>query len=1068
MVIVKTCKTQFLFVMLVVCMGGALPGDAASDATAATTAAAAAAPTAILASTGTSQIPSSVQIPGQKTLVLSAEFDYARLPRELWQQRIRLARLAGFNSLTIPVAWSYHEPQPGGFLFQSRRDIAHLLNLCRLESMWAIVRVGPYLGGDWELGGLPPWLSPWMTHPRAVDREFLWACDRWFEKLIPLIAGHQVHRGGMVIAVEVERVAKPAETAETGAAGHGLEAYTAEQAYFDRLSELVRSLEIEVPIVADTTGKAERDTLAGDSGEDARATIRLGKARQWGEEDAVLDRSTDVLTRIARGARWLDCRSFFGGTDFDLQAAEGLAARHDCGAPVGETGEIRPTFFALKSWLGWARSAAPLLLEGKCQTTSIAASDGGHLPVRRFTSQAGDLLFVENRRGIAQTAAVAVGESSPTVEWVRIEPRSTWPIVRNWKVSDAITVEGCAAPLIHAGNVAGRRLLIAAVSAGETRTIAFRTSTSPRFELGDQAFTATSGGCILRMVGSLDAMPQSFRFTAGENVQVVAVSEPMSAKTWCLNLHQSAAGTTGSVAGCDELLMGGDAILDIATSPSGSARIVVGSASPSTAFRLYGDADSRLATSRGKVMFAPEGCYWTIRTDSKATSPPVPLLGRWEQRDDRDVMLSSDVTPWTLGSEPRSVEQLPAEILSPYAWYRTALEVPGASTYTLRLGGIGDRATVFLNGLRLGTVEGAHSDEIAFELPAGRFSLSLLVEHDGRDNLSREAWPVPEHCFKGLRPPAILVEDGPRWEIPWWQFVANNRGLDSAREIALSDSGAENWQFIVKPGPDDMNHLVGFAWYRFGGDPLQPFMRFSVPRDGTLEIYVDGADDRAWVYLDGQLVGTHDDPRHGSLIRIPETLPIRQETTSHSLAIAVENRHGPGGLSGPVRVGLTRRDSRLRVGPWWMRVGLTGEHEGWFRPPQSSGKGREVGGGRREVGGDKWDDVTSPTLQTAVRWYRTRFAYSPDPTRSETFLLHLGLLRRGTVWLNGHCLGRYRQVGWDAKRGVVLPTCWLERESWIVVAETSGGLPVGASLSRDPASHLYLTTLRLDERSASK
>jgi hypothetical protein len=120
------------------------------------------------------------------------------------------------------------------------------------------------------------------------------------------------------------------------------------------------------------------------------------------------------------------------------------------------------------------------------------------------------------------------------------------------------------------------------------------------------------------------------------------------------------------------------------------------------------------------------------------------------------------------------------------------------------------------------------------------------------------------------------------------------------------------------------------------------------------------------------------------------------------------------------------------------------------------------------VGGDKWDDVTSPTLQTAVRWYRTRFAYSPDPTRSETFLLHLGLLRRGTVWLNGHCLGRYRQVGWDAKRGVVLPTCWLERENWIVVAETGGGLPVGASLSRDPASHLYLTTLRLDERSASK
>ena len=1063
--IVKTGRTTSIFAMWLASFGGGLKPNVACGGSTATTPTV---PTAAVTSTSASQIPSSVQIPGGKALVLAAEFDYARLPRELWPQRMRLARLAGFNALTIPVPWAYHEPQPGDFLFQGPRDVAHLLDLCHRENLWAIVRAGPYLGGDWELGGLPPWLAVWMTHPRAADQEFLAACDHWFERLAPLIAERQAHRGGSVIAVEVERVANPAGMGETAAAGPEQRVYTAEQAYFDRLSELLRSLGIEVPIVAGCAAEGDREVAAGDLAPDARATLRLGKARPWGEEDVVVDRSAEIPALIARGARRLDCQSFFGGTDFDFQAAEGLAARLDRGAPVGEAGDVRPTFFALQSWLLWAQSAAPLVLEGRCEATSIPTSDGGHLPVRRFASPAGELLMVENRRGVAQTVDVAVGDSSPTIERVRIAARSAWPIVRNWKLSDSIAVEGCAGPLIHAGSVAGRRLLIAAVPPGEARTIAFRTATTPRVEIGDRAFTATSGGCVLRMTGSLDGAPQSFRFTAREGVQVVAVPDPMAAKTWCLNVHAREAGSTVSMAGCDALLMGGDAILDVATSPSGLARIVVGSQSPSATFRLYCDADSRLATSRGRAVFASEGCYWTIRPDAKATSPPAPLLGRWEQRDDRDVMLSGDVTPWTLGSEPRPVEQLPATVPSPYSWYRTALEVPDASTYTLRLGGIGDRATVFLNGLRLGSVEGAHCDEIAFELPAGRFALSIMVEHDGRDDLSRAPWPIPEHCFKGLRPPAILVEGGPRWPIPWWQFVANNRGLDCAREIALSDSGAENWQFLAKPGPDDMNHLIGFAWYRFGGDPLQPFFRFLAPNEGTLEIYVDGADDRAWVYLDGQLVGMHDDPRHGSLIRVPDSLPIRQETTSHSLAIAVENRHGPGGLTGPVRVGLTQRDSRLRVGPWWMRVGLTGEHEGWFRPPQPAAQKREAGRGMREAGSDKWDDLTSPTVQTAVRWYRTRFPYLPDPSRAETFLLHLGSLRRGSVWLNGHSLGRYRQVGWDARRGVVLPTCWLERDNWIVVAETGGGLPLGASLRRDPASHLYLTTLRLDEGRATK
>ena len=100
-------------------------------------------------------------LPPQTPLLFSAEFDYARLPREVWRERIIVAREAGFNALTIPVFWSLHEPQPGRFGFDGRRDFGHLLDLCRQERMWSIVRLGPCVeGGDWGLDGVPAWRLP--------------------------------------------------------------------------------------------------------------------------------------------------------------------------------------------------------------------------------------------------------------------------------------------------------------------------------------------------------------------------------------------------------------------------------------------------------------------------------------------------------------------------------------------------------------------------------------------------------------------------------------------------------------------------------------------------------------------------------------------------------------------------------------------------------------------------------------------------------------------------------------------------------------------------------------------
>ena len=56
--------------------------------------------------------------------------------------------------------WNFHEPEEGKYDFTGQKDIAHF---CRIfgnkkNGMYVIVRPGPYVCAEWEMGGLPWWL----------------------------------------------------------------------------------------------------------------------------------------------------------------------------------------------------------------------------------------------------------------------------------------------------------------------------------------------------------------------------------------------------------------------------------------------------------------------------------------------------------------------------------------------------------------------------------------------------------------------------------------------------------------------------------------------------------------------------------------------------------------------------------------------------------------------------------------------------------------------------------------------------------------------------------------------
>ena len=69
-----------------------------------------------------------------------------------------------------------------------------------------IIRPGPYICAEWELGGLPSWLlrDPEMHVRTSSNEAYLQAVENYFSKLLPMLAAYGHKRGGPIIAFQIE------------------------------------------------------------------------------------------------------------------------------------------------------------------------------------------------------------------------------------------------------------------------------------------------------------------------------------------------------------------------------------------------------------------------------------------------------------------------------------------------------------------------------------------------------------------------------------------------------------------------------------------------------------------------------------------------------------------------------------------------------------------------------------------------------------------------------------------------------------------------------------------------
>lgn len=142
---------------------------------------------------------------GEPYLVKAAELHYPRIPREYWDHRIKMCKALGMNTVCLYTFWNSHEPEPGKFNFEGQNDLREFVKLCAENDMKVILRPGPYVCAEWEMGGLPWWLLKKKDiRLREQDPYFLERVDLFQKAVAEQVGDLTVDKGGPIIMVQVE------------------------------------------------------------------------------------------------------------------------------------------------------------------------------------------------------------------------------------------------------------------------------------------------------------------------------------------------------------------------------------------------------------------------------------------------------------------------------------------------------------------------------------------------------------------------------------------------------------------------------------------------------------------------------------------------------------------------------------------------------------------------------------------------------------------------------------------------------------------------------------------------
>lgn len=327
-------------------------------------------------------------IEGKDVFIYSAAFHYFRCPEELWRERFRQIKEAGFNTVETYVPWNWHErSMPADSDDMSKFDFADLRRWLKMAQeefgFYTIVRPGPFICAEFSGGAYPRWLAKFRPEGfngfwlRSSDPEHIRWSLHWFDAVCRELAAEQITRkpkgakGIIMIQIENEYDAHGCEGKET---------------FLRALYRSVRSNGFDVPVFTCLTRECRNsgdpelsqvfdcdNYYVGGLSDTPSCAYRMADLRRkqpnapgfvtelqggWfslvtgrlSEEHYSDDRHFKALglMSVLGGGTGINYYMFFGGTHFAGWGARGMTTSYDYNAAIRENGALGPKYFAAK------------------------------------------------------------------------------------------------------------------------------------------------------------------------------------------------------------------------------------------------------------------------------------------------------------------------------------------------------------------------------------------------------------------------------------------------------------------------------------------------------------------------------------------------------------------------------------------------------------------------------------------------------------------------------------------------------------------------------------------------
>ncbi|XP_034945619.1 beta-galactosidase-like [Chelonus insularis] len=313
---------------------------------------------------------------GKPFKYVSGSFHYFRTPRAFWRDRLRKIRAAGLNAISTYVEWNLHEPSPGNWRWTGEADLVAFLTMAKDEGLLVLLRPGPYICAERDLGGLPPWLMTFVPdiRMRTYDVRYMRYVEIYLNEVLTKVKHLLRGNGGPIIMVQIEN--------EYGSF------HACDNAYKEKLRDIVYEHVQSKALLYTTDGPTDNmlncGTVLGayatvDFGAGSNVTYNFNKMRQYQANGPLVNSEyysgwlthwdesfqtvpTDEFIKTLKQMLLLNASvniyMFYGGTNFGFTAGANSGDKYwpqitsyDYDAPLTEAGDPTDKYFAIRKTL---------------------------------------------------------------------------------------------------------------------------------------------------------------------------------------------------------------------------------------------------------------------------------------------------------------------------------------------------------------------------------------------------------------------------------------------------------------------------------------------------------------------------------------------------------------------------------------------------------------------------------------------------------------------------------------------------------------------------------------------